>query len=60
MKRIVITLALSLLPITAIQPAEAGVYECRYRQYKSYTKSGIKYKYKTICRYNGRETNGER
>jgi hypothetical protein len=59
MRKLAIALAISLLPIFAV-PANAGVYECKYRQYKSYTKSGIKYRYKTICRLNGRETNGER
>ena len=42
MKRIAITLALALLPITAIQPvtatkAEAGVWTCKKR---SHTKKG--------------------
>ena len=54
MKRIVITLALALLPITAIQPAEAGVFSCGktqtfYKNSKRVTYS--QYTYKKTCTY---------
>jgi len=56
-KILISVLVLGLLPITAA-PAEAGVYQCRLTQYKSYTSSGIKYKYKKICSLNGNESKG--
>ena len=33
MKRIAIILALSLMPIVAVQPAEAGVWSCKKRSH---------------------------
>jgi len=56
-KILICSLVLGLLPITS-SPANAGTYTCRYTQYKSYTKSGIKYKYKNICSLNGVESKG--
>jgi hypothetical protein len=48
MKRIVITLALALLPITATQTAQAGVCTWKTRQVKdTYSQPYTKYKYVT-------------
>jgi hypothetical protein len=53
MKKITMILALSLLPIVSIQPAEAKVCTWKSRQVKNYTDQPYtKYVYKTsrVCR----------
>ncbi len=53
MKKITMVLALSLLPIVSIQPAEAKVCTWKSRQYKNYTDQPYtKYVYRTsrVCR----------